>query len=134
MDRRLVAGHRLGRSLAVVVVAVALAAVAGLVAGPTQAWTEYAHGGIDPAECSICHPDDHTTSDRPVTNERCMACHSYAIPDPSLTCWTCHTPGQDMGGARNDDACTAVVSPRGRDDDHARGAPGPRRDLHECHR
>ena len=106
MDRRLVVGHRLGRSLAVVVVAVALAAVAGLVAGPAQAWTEYAHGGIDPAECSICHPDDHTTSDRPVTNERCMGCHSYAIPDPSLTCWTCHTPGQDMGGARNDAACT----------------------------
>ena len=106
MDRRFVVGHRLGRSLAVAVVAIALAAVLAIVAEPASAWTEYAHGGIDPAECSICHPDDHTTNDRPVTNERCMSCHSYAVPDSSLTCWTCHTPGQDMSGARNDGACT----------------------------
>lgn len=42
-------------------------------------------------------------------NEVCNTCHpGYAVPSASTMCWTCHTPGQDMSGARSDAACTSA--------------------------
>jgi hypothetical protein len=85
-------------------VVVALA-VAGVVAPEVYATPEYVHGGIPPAACEVCHTDNHTNW--PVASEKCLTCHGYDAPDLPVTCWTCHTPGQDMSAFRTDAACTA---------------------------
>ena len=88
---------------------VALVVVAGIGAAAPQAWARatYIHGGIDPYGCGECHLNNHTWV-TPV-NEVCNTCHpGFALPSASTMCWTCHTPGQDMSGARSDAACTAA--------------------------
>jgi hypothetical protein len=77
-------------------------------APPADALPDYMHGGTEGAfTCSWCHQDDH--SNWPPTNSKCLTCHGdYDVADASLTCWTCHTPGQDMSGARTDAACTTA--------------------------
>jgi hypothetical protein len=88
----------------VLTLAALVAALAG--APPSLARIEYVHGGISPVMCEVCHTDNHTNWQ--VTSEKCLTCHTgYAAPDLPVTCWTCHTPGQDMAAARTDAACTA---------------------------
>ena len=79
----------------------------GVVATPAHALESYMHGGMSGETCSWCHQDDHT--DWPPTNSKCLTCHGdYDVADASLTCWTCHEPGQDMSAARSDAACTTA--------------------------
>jgi hypothetical protein len=74
-------------------------------ASPAAAREAYVHGGID--DCGDCHPDNHTRW-TPVS-EVCLTCHpGYALPSSGATCWTCHTPAQDMGGAKDDTACVSA--------------------------
>ncbi len=98
------------RLLGVAAVAVLLLVGAGGVAAPPAgAYDSYVHGDIvgDADACGWCHQDDHTNW--PPTNSKCLTCHGdYDVADASLTCWTCHTPGQDMSGARSDGACIAT--------------------------
>jgi hypothetical protein len=98
------------RLLGVAAVAVLLLVGAGGFAAPfAGAYDSYVHGDIvgDADPCGWCHQDDHT--DWPPTNSKCLTCHGdYDVADASLTCWTCHTPGQDMSAARSDGACTAA--------------------------
>lgn len=89
--------------LAVAVLA-ALAAL-GAAAPRVSAYGTYLHGGI--TDCGVCHTDNH--ANWPPASEKCLTCHTgYALADISSTCWTCHTPGQDMAAARVDGACTAT--------------------------
>ncbi len=97
-------GSRQRRSRVVLVLAVAVIAALGIAAPRALAWPSYAHGNV--ADCEACHLYGHTLMIP--TNEDCINCHTGCqVPDRSLTCWTCHKPGQNMGGARNDAACTA---------------------------
>jgi hypothetical protein len=89
------------------VLALAIAALWGVLAAPAHALDSYMHGGMSGETCSWCHQDDHT--DWPPTNSKCLTCHGdYDVARDELTCWTCHEPGQDMSGARNDAACTVA--------------------------
>jgi len=86
-----------------------LVGAGGVVAPSAGAYDSYVHGDIvgDADPCGWCHQDDHTNW--PPTNSKCLTCHGdYDVADASLTCWTCHTPGQDMSAARSDGACTAA--------------------------
>ena len=70
------------------------------------AYSDYVHGDVTAIGCSACHTDNHTNW--PVASEACLGCHTgYRAPASPTTCWTCHTPGQDMSWARTDAACTA---------------------------
>jgi len=70
------------------------------------AYGDYVHGDVPVDACHLCHIDSHTNW--PVASEVCLSCHTgYEVPDAPVTCWTCHTPGQDMSVARADAACTA---------------------------
>lgn len=98
-------GIRRRRSLVGLVLALAVIAVIGIAAQQALAYTTHVHGGID--TCEACHLNGHTL-DTPV-NEVCNTCHpGYALPSASTMCWTCHTPGQHMSGARNDASCTSA--------------------------
>ena len=45
-------------------------------------------------ECTQCHPNGEWI---PPTVADCTACHTgFAVPTSSYTCYTCHTPGQDV--------------------------------------
>jgi hypothetical protein len=90
------------------VLALVIAALWGVLAAPAHALESYMHGGMGGSDtCSWCHQDDHT--DWPPTNSKCLTCHGdYDVADDALTCWTCHTPGQDMSGAQTDVACTSA--------------------------
>lgn len=106
-------------ALLVLVIAALAAALAG--APPSPAFPDYVHGGISPVACEVCHTDDHTNW--PVASEKCLTCHTgYDAPDLPVTCWTCHTPGQDMAAARTDAACTATCH-----------LPGGSTSLHSAH-
>jgi hypothetical protein len=105
MKSRSVRAIRQRRSLVGLLLALALAAVFGIAAQQAAAYGIYLHGGI--TTCSTCHLDGHTRW-TPV-NEVCNSCHpGYRVPSAATMCWTCHTPGQDMSGFRNDAACTAA--------------------------
>ena len=110
-------GTRLGRSLVGLFLVLAVGAVFGIAARQASAYGTYEHGGI--TTCAVCHQDGHT--DRKPVNEVCNTCHPiYRVPSDSTTCWTCHTPGQDMSGFRNDAACTSVCHlPDGTNSYHA---------------
>ncbi len=85
----------------------AVLALGSAAAPAALAYADYVHGGISPVACEVCHTDNHTNW--PVASEKCLTCHTgYDAPDLPVTCWTCHTPGQDMSGARDDAACTAA--------------------------
>jgi hypothetical protein len=97
-------GTRLKRRLMLVLLPVLLAAAAGAGARPAAAQHEYVHGNA--IDCGTCHLDNHTRW-APLS-AACNNCHpSYELPDLSMTCWTCHVPGQDMRAQRTDSACTA---------------------------
>ena len=98
-------GLRCPRSLQALLAAFAVAAVLAVTAQPAAAYGTYLHGGI--TVCAVCHLDGHTNW-QPVS-EVCNTCHpGYRVPSASTTCWTCHTPGQDMSGFRNDSVCTSA--------------------------
>lgn len=105
MDRDTAQGVRRRRCWTALAVIVAVAAILAIAARPAAALESYMHGGI--VACTACHQDDH--SNWPPTNSKCLTCHGdYDVADVTLTCWTCHTPGQGMGGARSDAACTTA--------------------------
>jgi hypothetical protein len=92
------------RSAVVLVMALSIVAVFGIAAQQAFAHSDtFNHGG---ATCTSCHPP------YPPTNDKCTACHSggYAVPNASKTCWTCHTPGQDMSSIASGvpETCTAT--------------------------
>ena len=87
------------------VLALTLIAALGIITQQAMAFGSYIHGDV--VNCEACHLYGHTLMIP--TNEDCINCHAgYQVPSRSLTCWTCHTPGQDMSGARDDAACTAA--------------------------
>ena len=99
------AEHRISGRAAGLIVALALATVLWIGAPRALAYGTYMHGGM--VTCATCHLDGHTRW-KPV-NEVCNTCHpGYALPSASAMCWTCHAPGQDMSGVRNDAACIAA--------------------------
>ena len=90
-----------------VVIVAAFALITALTPQPAHARASYIHGGLTLADCETCHVNAHTWWTP--TNEHCLGCHAgYKVPQPDLTCWTCHAPGQDMSGARDDAACTSA--------------------------
>lgn len=95
---------RLGVLVAVVV---GLAIVAAVAAQPAAAFTGYKHG---PAQlCSSCHPNNDTSV--ALTNATCTGCHSGGFEAVgSKTCWTCHTPGQDMSPVQTSAGCATGVA------------------------
>ena len=90
-----------------VAVVVGLAIVASIAAQPAGANSGYKHG---PAQaCSSCHPGGDTNV-KP-TNAKCTACHTGGFAAVGLnTCWTCHTPGQDVSGFKTPTGCADGVS------------------------
>ena len=121
--RRQRPGVRLAALLSTVLAALAAAA---FTAPAAPAYPTYVHGDTAATGCSACHMDNHTNW--PVAAEVCIGCHTgYRVPDPPTTCWTCHTPGQDMGWARADAACTAdchlADGSISRHEAHAGGSP-----------
>ena len=75
-----------------------------------RAYKEYQHGGID--DCDTCHMNAHTMV--VPTDENCVTCHTgYQTVRTRNVCWTCHTPGQDMGWARTDASCLSTCHLRG---------------------
>ncbi|MFA4964506.1 MAG: IPT/TIG domain-containing protein, partial [Thermoleophilia bacterium] len=104
MDGKRGRGIRRLRHLGVLVLALGTVAVLGVAAPRAAAYGEYEHGGI--TACDVCHLNGHTEPPPPVS-EVCNTCHpGYRRPLVSLTCWSCHAPGQDMSAARDDAACT----------------------------
>ena len=90
--------------LAVVVAGVAL--VAAVAAQPAAAYSPYEHGTA--TACANCHPSG---TGIPPTNAECTAsgCHTGTtgpfVAVDSKTCWTCHTPGQDLSGFKTATGC-----------------------------
>lgn len=100
-------GRRPLHLIGFVVIVAAFALITALTPQPAQARASYIHGGLTLADCETCHVNAHTWWTP--TNEACLGCHpGYKVPLPGLTCWTCHAPGQDMSGVRNDAACTSA--------------------------
>ena len=98
-------GARLRPALLLLTVALGTLALLGAMAPRAAAYPSYLHGGI--TRCEICHTDNHTNW--PVAGEKCLTCHTdFVVTDLPTTCWTCHTPGQDMSAQRSDAACTAA--------------------------
>lgn len=93
-----------------VAVVVGLAIVASIAAQPAGANSGYKHG---PAQaCSSCHPGGDTNV-KP-TNAKCTACHTGGFAAVgSNTCWTCHTPGQNMSTVQTAAGCAAGVAGAG---------------------
>ena len=84
--------------------ALAAVTVVAVVAQPAAAYSQYEHGGI--AQCNVCHTVNTST---PPTNAQCAACHTnyvalVAPPNADGTCWSCHTPGQDMSAVKTNAA------------------------------
>jgi hypothetical protein len=99
-------------TLAAATVALALLALSALLLAPpgARAYSAYQHGGID--DCETCHTNAHTLW--VPTDEHCVTCHTgYQAVRARNSCWTCHTPGQDMGWARTDASCLSTCHLRG---------------------
>ena len=98
-------GTRLALLVAFVV---SVAIVAAVAAQAAQARGSYEHDGA--TSCAQCHTVDTGT---PPTNAQCTAsgCHTggYTALD-QRTCWTCHTPGQDVSGFKTPTGCADGVS------------------------
>jgi hypothetical protein len=97
------------RIAVLVAVVVGLAIVAAVAARPAAAYTEYKHASAQ--SCVSCHPggDVNVTP----TNANCTAsgCHTGGYTAlGSDTCWTCHTPGQDISGFKTASGCAAGVA------------------------
>ncbi|MGE5229199.1 MAG: IPT/TIG domain-containing protein [Deltaproteobacteria bacterium] len=100
-------GRRPRAVAAVLVVAAAVAILTAAAPRSALAQLAYVHGGIAVEDCETCHVNAHTWWTP--TNEHCLGCHpGFQVPDPDLTCWTCHAPGQDMSASRVDAACTTA--------------------------
>jgi hypothetical protein len=87
------------------VVALVLLAAGGaaslLAAAPAAAYDDWEHDGA--VTCGACHEAGV------VTSARCEACHTGGYTTTGTnTCWTCHTPGQDMSAYQSSAGCTAV--------------------------
>ena len=124
-------GRRLAPAL-ILVALVVLAVVAGLgmTAGPAAAYGTYAHGTA--TACNQCHTVDVGT---PPTNAACVTCHTgYAVPSASYTCWTCHTPGQNMQTVKTGvpASCTATCH-LANGTDHAHNPHPERGTCTNCH-
>jgi len=98
------------RPAVLVAIVVGLAIAASIAAQPAGAYSGYKHG---PAQaCSSCHPGGDTNV-KP-TNAQCTACHTGGfVAVGSNTCWTCHTPGQDMTTVQTASGCAAGVAGAG---------------------
>ena len=97
MHRETAHTRRRSRSLAVLLLALAIVAVFGIAAQQALASPDFAHDGA--TACSACH--DGSPSAATATNTKCITCHTgYAAMNASKTCWTCHTPGKDMTGVK----------------------------------
>jgi len=87
------------------VVAVALAAAFAVLAPAAGAYPSYKHGTAQ--SCASCHPGGDTSV--PLTDAACTGCHTGFVSRPSdsgpRTCWTCHTPGQDMSSVQTATGC-----------------------------
>jgi hypothetical protein len=99
-------------TLASATVALVLLTLSIFVLAPPRvyAYEAYQHGGID--DCETCHTNAHTLW--VPTDEHCITCHTgYQTVRTRNVCWTCHTPGQDMGWARTDASCLSTCHLRG---------------------
>lgn len=93
MHRETAHTTRRSRSLIVLVLALAIVTVFGIAAQQALAFESYSHGPTTIA-CGTCHTVNTST---PPKNADCVTCHTgYATIASGKTCWTCHTPGQDM--------------------------------------
>jgi len=98
MDRESARGRRRSRSLVVVFLALAVVTVFGIAAQQALALPSYVHDGA--TACTACHNGAPAKGN--VTNAKCITCHTgYAVINSSKTCWTCHTPGQDMAPVKS---------------------------------
>ena len=91
--------RRMTPALIVTVVAVlAIVAVLAVTAGPASALGAYEHASA--TSCGSCHTSSPPSSGN-VTNTQCQVCHTgfttaHAVGGVASTCWTCHTPGQNL--------------------------------------
>jgi len=112
----------------ILVALLVLAVVAGLgmTAGPASAIAAYQHGG---AVCANCHGTGT------VTSAACETCHTgYKVPSADYSCWTCHTPGQDMQAVKTGApaSCTATCH-LANGTDHAHNPHPERGTCTTCH-
>ena len=93
MHRETAHTMRRSRTLVIALLALAIIAVFGIAAQQALAIPSYEHGTA--VDCSSCHTGSPSSSN--VTNTSCATCHtSFVAPISTQTCWTCHTPGQNM--------------------------------------
>lgn len=98
------------RPAVLVAIVVGLAIVASIAAQPALAIGDYAHDGA--TACSSCH--DGAPSAATATNAKCITCHTGGfVAVGSNTCWTCHTPGQNMSTVQTAAGCAAGVAGAG---------------------
>jgi hypothetical protein len=88
-------------------------AVLALTAGPAAAFGSYEHSSA--SSCGSCHK---VNTDTPPTNADCQTCHTggfeaHAKGGVASTCWTCHTPGQDMTSVQTAAGCGAAAAGAG---------------------
>lgn len=103
-------GKRMYAAVLVTIV-VGIAMLAAVAAQPAAAYTGYKHGTAQ--TCAQCHTVDTAT---PPTNADCTAsgCHTGTtgpfVAVGGSTCWTCHTPGQDMSTFKTAAGCATGVA------------------------
>jgi hypothetical protein len=115
MHRETAHTSRRSRSLVIVLLALAIVTVFGIAASQALAIQSYEHGG---AVCANCHGTPFTP-----TNAKCATCHTnFVAPIANQTCWTCHTPGQDMSGVATGAPATCLAAGC-----HATNNPHPER-------
>jgi hypothetical protein len=100
--------------LATGLVVLAIAAVMAVTAGPAAAFQSYLHGTA--TSCGSCHPNGDVLV-KP-TNAACAVCHTgytiaHAKNGVASTCWTCHTPGQDVSGYKTAAGCGSSAAGAG---------------------
>lgn len=121
MHRETAHTRRRSRSLAVLLLALAIVAVFGIAAQQALASPAYNHGGT---ACASCHTGSPSGSN--VASARCITCHTAYKTLAGKTCWTCHTPGQAMAAvkAAAPANCTTVCHlASGTDSTHAAHVP-----------
>ncbi len=105
MNRLPAGAARRHLSRVALVAVLVLGAVLCLGVGTAGARQWYLHGGM--TDCEPCHLNGHT--DVTPVSEMCIRCHAgYEVADRTQTCWSCHSPGQDVSAWRSDAACTAT--------------------------
>lgn len=98
-------GRRLAPALTLMALVMAALLIAFAVAArPATAQKIYEHGTA--TACTDCHKVDTAT---PPTDADCQDCHTGGFTsrsgDVSRTCWSCHTPGQDMSTVQTAAGC-----------------------------